>query len=214
MQQLVHLSPQEDSIFFLLSFYHLFVSTYIKLFHAVVISWTAGSNHFPGRPIFSVGFYFKINAFLPFAELYFHCIFLLLSRSQEAYCYFMTQGTNDSISTFFLKNNFTFQTIPSFWLLQKWKLLIVCDEHLSESPFKSNQPRVPIVDVTWASRRESREDSLLSLLSWVLPTWAKDCWQKEKSWMYCQDSQHKPQRFDYLVGRVKDSGPLPFSEVF
>lgn len=119
MQQLVHLSPHEDSISFLFSFCHLFISTYIKLFHAVVISWTAGSNHFSGRPIFSVGFYSKINAFLPFAELYFRCIFLLLSRSQEAYYYLMTQGTNDSISTFFLKNNFIFQTILSFWLLEK-----------------------------------------------------------------------------------------------
>lgn len=108
MQQLVHLAPHEDSISFLFSFCHLFISTYIKLFHAVVISWTAGSNHFPGMPIFSVGFYSKMNAFLLFAELYFRCIFLLLSGSQEAYYYFMTQGTNDSISAFFLKSHFTF----------------------------------------------------------------------------------------------------------
>lgn len=119
MQVLVHLVPHEDSISFLFLFCHISISTYIKLFHAVVISWTSGSNHFPGMPIFSVGFYSKIITFLLFAELYFCCIFLLLSRSQEAYYYFMTQGTNDSISAVFLRSHFTFQDIHSF--LEKTK---------------------------------------------------------------------------------------------
>lgn len=154
MQQLVHLAPHEDSISFLFSFCHLFISTYIKLFHAVVISWTAGSNHFSGMPIFSVRFYSKINAFLLLVELYLCCIFLLLSRSQEAYYFFMTQGRSDYFSIL-LQKSFSFSNYPFFLVLGKVKTFHHVWWLFKWNPL--NQPRVCTVDITGTSRKESWE---------------------------------------------------------